>query len=55
MSRILRSLACLLLSCCILVNLSPLKAQATGLEVALPVAGGILSVLYRHALAESDR
>ena len=39
MSRILRSLVCLLLICCILVNLSPLKAQATGAGV---VAGGIV-------------
>lgn len=29
MSRILRSLVCLLLICCILVNFSPLKAQAS--------------------------
>ena len=39
MSRILRSLVCLLLICCILVNLSPLKAKATGAGV---VAGGIV-------------
>lgn len=39
MSRILRTFVCLLLICCILVNLSPLKAQATGAGV---VAGGIV-------------
>lgn len=37
MSRILRSLVCLLLICCILVNLSPLKAEASA-------AGAVLGI-----------
>ena len=43
MNRLLRVLVCLLLICCILVNLSPLRAQAVSatavaVGVALPVA-----------------
>ena len=38
MSRILRSLLCLLLICCMLVNLSPLKSNATGIGAATGIA-----------------
>ena len=40
MSRFFRCLVCFLVICCILVNLSPIKADATAAGLLAPIVGG---------------
>lgn len=51
MSRILRTLVCLLLICCILINLSPLKARATAVVEGVAYIGSVLGPVGMVAAA----